>query len=438
MGTRILLVDEPSASADLHRQVQALGHDSVRAASGAEAVSRLRSEEFDVCLADLNGSAGESEALLEAARTRRPPVPVVALTGESTVREAVAALRAGAVDFLSRPFHAELFTDTLRRAVGAGAASTDGRRAVDGATLVGEHPAVRLMLERINQVAGTDANILIRGEAGTGKQAIARLVHAASPRRAEPFVAVNLGELPDPLPESELFGEAAHPGRLVQAHRGTLFLDEVAALSKPLQERLLRVLRERAVHQADGSSVTVDLRVIAASSRNLEQLVRDGALRDDLYYRLDVIPIEVPALRDCKEDIPLLADYFRREANARAGLDVPSFPPEVMSRLVAYDWPGNVRQLETTVERLVHLAGDRPVTLIDLPTNLRADIFDLGVGTLDLPPYGVDLRLLLTRLEDRLIGQALERTGGNKNRAAELLGMNRTTLVEKLRRRNVA
>jgi DNA-binding NtrC family response regulator len=167
-------------------------------------------------------------------------------------------------------------------------------------------------------------------------------------------------------------------------------------------------------------------------------MVRDGILSDDLYYRLDVIPIEVPALRERKDDIPMLADYFRREINARIGLAVPGFSPEVMKRLCSYDWPGNIRQLEATVEKLVHLAADRAVTLNDLPTNLRADVVDLGVGIVDLPPYGVDLRLLLTRLEERLIGQALERTGGNKNRAAELLGMNRTTLVEKLRRRNVA
>jgi DNA-binding NtrC family response regulator len=439
MGTRILLVDEPSTSGDLHRLVQELGHDGVLAASSAEAVSKLQTEEFDLCLADVHLPEGEAQALLEAARMRRPPVPVVALTAEATVKSAVAALRAGAVDFLAKPFHAELFAETVRRALGTVAGSNDGRRLADGASLVGEHPAIRLMLERIDQVAATDANILIRGEPGTGKKMIARLVHAASARRAGPFVAVSLAELPQPVAEATLFGEEGYPGRILAAQQGTLFLDEVSALSKPLQERLLRVLRERTVAAtSDGPRVVVDLRVIAASSRNLEQLVRDGALSDDLYYRLDVIPIEVPALRERREDIPLLAEYFRREANGRAGLDVPAFSPEVLARLCAHDWPGNIRQLETTVERLVHLAGDRAVTLIDLPTTLRTDILDLGMGTVDLPPYGVDLRLLLTRLEARLIGQALERTGGNKNRAAELLGMNRTTLVEKLRRRNVA
>jgi DNA-binding NtrC family response regulator len=380
--------------------------------------------------------------VLEAARTRRPPVPVVALTGEATVKHAVAALRAGAVDFLSKPFHTEILAQTLRRALGLATASNDGPHPTDGATLVGEHPAIRLMLERIDQVADTDANVLIRGEAGTGKQMIARLVHASSARRGGPFVAVSLADLTEATADAELFGDPAtpgHPGRILAAQHGTLFLDEVSALPKPVQAKLLRMLMEREVLSPDSEHpIPVNIRIIAAASRNLEQMVRDGTLSDDLYYRLDVIPIEVPALRERKDDIPVLADHFRREINARAGLNVPGFSPEVMKRLGSYDWPGNIRQLETTVEKLVHLAADRAVTLNDLPTNLRADVVDLGVGIVDLPPYGVDLRLLLTRLEERLIGQALERTGGNKNRAAELLGMNRTTLVEKLRRRSVA
>jgi len=304
---------------------------------------------------------------------------------------------------------------------------------------VGEHPAIRLMLERIDQVADTDANVLIRGESGTGKEMIARLVHASSARRSGPFVAVNLAELPEAVADAELFGEPGRTGRILSAQHGTLFLDEISALAKPVQAKLLRMLQEREVMSSDGgTAVPVNIRIIAAASRNLEQMVRDGTLSDDLYYRLDVIPIEVPALRERKEDIAVLADHFRRDINARTALDVPGFSPEVMKRLSSYDWPGNIRQLETTVEKLVHLAANRAVTLNDLPTSLRADVVDLGVGIVDLPPYGVDLRLLLTRLEERLIGQALERTGGNKNRAAELLGMNRTTLVEKLRRRSVA
>jgi DNA-binding NtrC family response regulator len=438
MGTRILLVDdEPAARAALHRLVVAMGHDGVLALDGADALVKMQTETFDLCLADAD--MPEGYAVLEAARTRRPPVPVVALTGEATVKHAVAALRAGAVDFLSKPFHSEILAQTLRRALGTATGSNDGPHPTDGATLVGEHPAIRLMLERIDQVADTDANVLIRGEAGTGKQMIARLVHASSARRGGPFVAVSLADLPEAVADAELFGTPGTTGRILAAQHGTLFLDEVSALPKAVQAKLLRMLMEREVLPPGAEHpIPVNIRIIAAASRNLEQMVRDGTLSDDLYYRLDVIPIEVPSLRERKDDIPVLSDHFRREINARMGLDVPGFSPEVMKRLGSYDWPGNIRQLETTVEKLVHLAADRPVTLNDLPTNLRADVVDLGVGIVDLPPYGVDLRLLLTRLEERLIGQALERTGGNKNRAAELLGMNRTTLVEKLRRRSVA
>jgi DNA-binding NtrC family response regulator len=436
MGDRILLVDDPSTGADLLRMVQALGYEAVLAGSTAEGATRLRNQAFALCLADMDRGPAETSALLEAARAARPPVPVLALTAGPSVKDAVAALRAGAIDFLSRPFAVEPCAEVLRRALLPGGAQ-ESARAADGATLVGEHPAVRLMIERIDQVAGTDANILIRGEAGTGKQMIARLVHAASARRAGPIVSVSAAELPEGTTEAVLFGDGQQLGLLRQAHQGTLFLDEVGALPAPAQARLLRALQERSL-QADGETVPVDVRVIAASSRNLEQLVREGAFSDDLYYRLDVIPIEVPALRERIDDIPILADHFRRETNARAGLNVPGFSAEVARRLCSYEWPGNLRQLEATVERLVRQTVDREVTLNDLPTTLRADVVELGVGTLDLPPYGVDLRLLLTRLEDRLIGQALQRTGGNKNRAAELLGMNRTTLVEKLRRRNVA
>src|SRR6185436_2492791 len=205
-----------------------------------------------------------------------------------TVKHAVAALRAGAVDFLSKPFHNEILAQTLRRALGNATGSNDGPHPTEGATLVGEHPAIRLMLERIDQVADTDANVLIRGEAGTGKEMIARLVHASSARRAGPFVAINLAQLTEALADGELFGDAGRPGRILAAQHGTLFLDEVSALPKPVQAKLLRVLQEREVLSADGAHpIPVNIRIIAAASRNLEQMVRDGTLSDDLYYRLD-------------------------------------------------------------------------------------------------------------------------------------------------------
>jgi transcriptional regulator with PAS, ATPase and Fis domain len=290
--------------------------------------------------------------------------------------------------------------------------------------------------------------VLIRGETGTGKEVVARLIHGASQRRAGPFVAVNLSAIPEALAESELFGhvrgaftgaDKARTGRFVAAHGGTLFLDEIGEMPRAVQVKLLRALQEREVTPVGASeAIPVDVRVIAATHRNLEGMIAEGAFREDLYYRLDVVPIEIPPLRERRQDIPALAEHFRGEVNAREARAVPGFALDVMQRLDAYDWPGNVRELENLVERLVVVASCRMVVMNDLPAHLRTEVVDLEHASLDLPPSGVDLRVFLTQLEERLIAQALARTGGNKNRAAELLGMNRTTLVEKLRRRNVA
>jgi transcriptional regulator with PAS, ATPase and Fis domain len=307
---------------------------------------------------------------------------------------------------------------------------------------------MKQVLERVDQVAGTDASVLNRGETGTGKEVIARLLHGASQRRGAPFVAINMAAIPEALAESELFGhvrgaftgaDKSRIGRLVAANKGTLFFDEIGDMPRPLQAKLLRVLQERTVTPVGGSeNIAVDVRVIAATHRNLEEMIRDGTFREDLFYRLDVIPIEIPPLRERRQDIPALAEHFRSEVNAREGRAVLGFALDVMQRLCSYDWPGNVRELENLIERLVVVAGGRMVMIEDLPPALRTNVIDLESGTLELPASGVDLRTLLAQLEEKLIGQALERTGGNKNRAAELLGMNRTTLVEKLRRRNVA
>jgi len=307
---------------------------------------------------------------------------------------------------------------------------------------------MRAVLDQIDRVADTDATVLVRGETGTGKEVIARLIHASSTRSSGPFVAVNMAAIPESLAESELFGhvkgaftgaDKARVGRFLSAQRGTLFFDEIGDLPRNLQAKLLRVLQDREVTPVGSSeAVPADVRVVAATHRNLEEMVREGSFREDLFYRLEVVPIQVPPLRARRDDIPALAEHFRREVNVREGRDVPGFAPEVMDRLCAHDWPGNVRELENLVERLVVVAGGREVMSSDLPSHMRLDLVDLDAGHLDLPSSGLDLRLLLSQLEDRLIGQALARTGGNKNRAAELLGMNRTTLVEKLRRRNVA
>jgi DNA-binding NtrC family response regulator len=450
MGKKILLVDDdPSIHAGLLRLIRSLGGEAVAAGTGAEARQRLETQDFDLCVADLQLSDGDGRAVVRAAREHRPPVPVVALlTAEGTIADAVEALRSGAVDVLAKPFHFSAVQETLTRLL----ASEPGRggrgRPTPGVAVIGEHPAMRLVLDRVEQIADTDASVLIRGETGTGKEVVARLIHGASARRSAPFVAVNVAAIPEPLVESELFGhvrgaftgaDKPRTGRFVAASGGTLFFDEIGEMPRGMQAKLLRVLQERVVTPVGATeSIPVDVRVVAATHRNLEGMIADGSFREDLFYRLDVVPIEIPPLRERRHDIPALAEHFRSEVNAREGRAVPGLALDVVQRLCAYDWPGNVRELENLIERLVVVAANRMVVMEDLPAHLRTNVVDLENATLDLPESGVDLRVFLTQLEERLIAQALERTGGNKNRAAELLGLNRTTLVEKLRRRNVA
>jgi DNA-binding NtrC family response regulator len=449
MAKKILLVDDdPSIHAGLLRLIRSLGHDVTSVATASEAIQRLGAEVFDLCITDLQLGDGDGRQVVTSARACRPPVTVVVLTAHGTIADAVEALRNGAADVLAKPFHISVLEQALTRVLAADQARLGRGRPTPGVAVIGDHPAMQLVLDRVEQIADTDASVLIRGETGTGKEVVARLIHGASGRRSGPFVAVNVAAIPEPLAESELFGhvrgaftgaDKARTGRFVAAHRGTLFLDEIGEMPPALQVKLLRALQEREVTPVGGSdTIAVDVRVVAATHRNLEAMIADGTFREDLFYRLDVVPIEIPPLRERRLDIPALAEHFRQEVNAREGRGVPGFALDVMQRLCAYDWPGNVRELENLVERLVVVAGNRMVVMEDLPSNLRTSVVDLENATLDLPESGVDLRLFLTQLEERLIAQALERTGGNRNRAAELLGMNRTTLVEKLRRRNVA
>jgi DNA-binding NtrC family response regulator len=451
MDKVILLVDDdPSIHAGLVRLIKTLGYQAATAASGAEAIARLQAETFDLCVTDLRLPSADGHAVLKQARASRPPVATIVLSAEGTVADAVEALRAGAADVIAKPFHISVLEQAMVRLLASppAAAASWRVRQTPGAAVIGDHPAMKQVLERVEQVAGTEASVLIRGETGTGKEVVARLLHGASQRRSGPFVAVNMAAIPEALSESELFGhvrgaftgaDRARTGRFLAANRGTLFFDEIGEMPRALQAKLLRVLQERVVTPVGGSeSLPVDVRVIAATHRNLDAMIQEGTFREDLFYRLDVIPIEIPPLRERRQDIPAMAEHFRAEVNAREGRSVRGFALDVMQRLCAYDWPGNVRELENLIERLVVVAGDRMVVMDDLPPNLRTSVVDLEPGTLELPLGGVDLRTLLSQLEDKLIGQALERTGGNKNRAAELLGMNRTTLVEKLRRRHVA
>jgi DNA-binding NtrC family response regulator len=428
--------------------VRALGCAPTETASVTDAIGQLTRHRFDLCIVDCGLPAGEAAAVIMKARACRPAVTAVALIADGSVAGAVEALRAGAADVLAQPFHPSALEEMLRRLMPAGPDRAMPGRPTPGVAVIGQHPSMRALLAQVAQVADTDASVLIRGETGTGKEVIARLIHGASGRRTGPFVAVNMAAIPESLAEAELFGhvrgaftgaEKARAGRLCAAHGGTLFLDEIGEMPRSVQAKLLRVLQEREVTPVGGGTASrIDVRVLAATHRDLEALVEEGKLREDLYYRLDVVPIAIPPLRERRDDITALAEHFRREVNAREGRAVPGFALDVMQRLSHYDWPGNVRELENMVERLVVVAGTRMVVMADLPAHMRTEVLDLEQAAMDLPPAGVDLQLLLSGIEERFIAEALARTGGNRNRAADLLRLNRTTLVEKLRRRNVA
>lgn len=324
--------------------------------------------------------------------------------------------------------------------------------------LVGESPAIQEIFNTIEKVSQTDSTVLITGESGTGKELIARAIHDNSARTSKPMVVVNCGAIPSELLEAELFGHVKgaftgatqnRVGRFEMAHGGTLFLDEVGELPLHLQVKLLRVLQTRQFEQVGSNrTVEVDVRIIAATNRDMEDMVAKREFREDLYYRLNVIPVRIPSLRDRKSDIPLLVNHFVQQFNQLTGHAVEAPSGEIMEALLAYDWPGNIRELENLMERLVILKGQGTVDLGDLPHRIfqrYAEGRPAGAGALSewefprmvLPNSGLDLKAIVDAFENHLIDQALARTNNNKNRASDLLTMNRTTLVEKLRKRGM-
>jgi len=324
--------------------------------------------------------------------------------------------------------------------------------------LVGQSLEIQNVFKTIEKVSQTDSTVLITGESGTGKELVARAIHDHSPRASKPMVVVNCGAIPSELLEAEFFGHIkgaftgatqSRQGRFEAAQGGTLFLDEVADIPLHLQVKLLRVLQTRQFEPIGSSrTLEVDVRIIAATNRDLEDAVQKKEFREDLYYRLNVIPVKIPSLRERKSDIPILVNHFIQEFNQLTGHSVEAPSGEIMEALMAYDWPGNIRELENLMERMVILKGQGTVDLGDLPHRIfqkYAEGRPQGVGALSewefprmvLPNSGVDLRAIVAAFENHLVDQALARTSNNKNRASELLQMNRTTLVEKLRKRGM-
>ena len=460
----LLVEDEAPLREAIAEQLGDRGYLVEQAESGEAALARLEEFAFDIIITDLRLPGIDGSAVVEAAVGRYPHIIAIVVTGYGTLKDAVGAIKRGAWDFVSKPFQIDELLHVLdaaleqRRLTSENAylrAQLEERYRFEG--IVGKSRAMARLFQLLETVAPTNSTILITGETGTGKEVVARAIHHSGPRRLHRFVALNCSAIPETLLEAELFGHVRgaftgavgnRQGRMEQAHKGTLFLDEVGTMSAALQMKLLRVLQEREFERVgDSHTIKVDVRVIAATNTDLGRMVADGQFREDLFYRLNVIPVQLPPLRERKEDIPLLVRHFLEKFSADRGGDDRSAkasgdrPPsltvsqEAMRRLMAYQWPGNVRQLENTVERAVALsAGRARIDLDDLPAEIQQAQEPALTSTVTLPEDGVDLDVFIAGIERELIHRSLERTGGNKGQAARLLNLKRTTLVEKLKR----
>ena len=432
----ILLVEDEAAQRKLISEI--LGRDgyAVREAGTVEeALSAIEEEVPDLILCDWRMPGRDGGELLDEVGERALGSAFIVMTAYGSIAHAVDAVRRGADDYLGKPFEREALLLAVRRVLHTRRLEHENlklREAIregDGfGELIGRSQAMAQLYRTIEKVAATDATVLVVGESGTGKELVARSLHRTSRRTDRPFVAVNCAAIPETLIESELFGHekgaftGAHrrrEGRFEEADGGTLFLDEIASMPLPLQATLLRVLQERRFTRVGGTGeVETDVRVIAASNRDLPSLVSEGGFREDLYYRLNVVPIELPPLRDRMEDVPLLASTFLEQASTRHGIEVSPLSPSVLRPLTDYGWPGNVRELANVVERLVLLSEDGRPSIDDLPREIRS----VGAGQgcpFSLPAEGV----VWERVEAGLLSQALDRCRGNRAAAARLLGL---------------
>ena len=418
------------------------------AADGEAALKALDGFAFDVIISDLRLPGLDGRAVIDRALARYPGILAIVVTGYGTVKDAVEVIKAGAADFIAKPFTFDELMHVLSNALEQKRLKSENaylHQQLDErfglGAMVGKSAAMRALFQLIETVAPTNATILITGESGTGKELVARAIHQTSPRHRERFVAINVSAIPETLLDAELFGHVKgaftgavgmRQGRLEQADKGTLFLDEVGTMPMPLQMKLLRVLQEREFERiGDTRSIRVDVRIVAATNADLPKMVKEGSFREDLYYRLNVIHVQLAPLRERPEDIPLLVKRFIDKFSKEA----VTVSQEAMRKLMAFQWPGNVRQLENAVERAIALLGSRKqIDVTDLPPDVQAVSEDGMKPSLDLPDRGIDLPTLVAQIERDLIGRALARTDQNKGAAARLLGLKRTTLVEKLKR----
>ncbi len=441
---RLILVaeDDPRTRESLSRAMIQAGYRTLTAADGAEALAILRRESVDALLTDLKMPGMDGMSLLERARAEFPETIVIILTAFATVDLAVEAMKKGAYDFLTKPIHLDKLELLLGHALEARSLVQENRelklrlRETFGLKqLLGRSAAMQRLREMIQQVAATDAAVLILGESGTGKELVAQAIHYGGRRADRTLVKVSCAALPEGLLESELFGHERgaftgardrRKGRFELAHGGTLFLDEVGDLSPQTQAKLLRVLQEQEFERVGGTeTIRVDVRLITATNRDLEGLVGEGSFREDLYYRLNVVPIRVPPLRERVEDIPILVAHFLRAFAERGGKPAPEVTGEALALLCRHSWPGNVRELQHVVESMLVFSTGDPIASRDLPPAIRGE----ARGS---DPGDRASKATLRDLERQAIVRTLVATGGNKRKAAEILGIGLKTLYRKI------
>jgi DNA-binding NtrC family response regulator len=449
---RLLIVDDELGSRESLKAVFAREYEVFLAEDASGALKRLGESRVDLVLLDVMLPEKDGVTLLREVQAIYPDIPVIMVSGAQAVRPVVEAMKAGAYDFITKPFDVQdlrrlvvraLESSTLKRRVEV--LEDDVAREFPVHGIIGQSPSFQRAMESVRKAAESDATVLIGGESGTGKELVARQLHALSPRRDEPFVAVHCAALPETLMESELFGhekgaftsaDTRKPGRFDLAGSGTLFFDEVSEMTLSTQVKLLRVIQEREYMRVGGTQVIrTNARIVAATAKNLGEEVRARRFRDDLYYRLNVVPVQLPPLRERVEDIPLLAHYFllffRRSMNTTAR----DFAPETMERMLRYSWPGNVREMRNLVERMLVLSGHE--ALIQ-PNALPDELFGPESGSTPRRPGGAQsLAAAVDTFERDLVMNALKQAGGVQTRAAEILGTTRRILKYRMDKLNL-
>ncbi len=450
---KILVVDDENYMREIVRHaLENTGFQVEEAADGKAALQMIRRYPYDVIVTDLRMPGSPGEKILEEALSIFPETIVIIMTGFGNIQTAVEAIRCGAYDYLPKPFQLDELVMRVEKGLQERKLKSENNllrselhEKYQSSSLVGNSPAMHQIYRMATLVADKTSTVLITGETGTGKELVARAIHYSGPRKNQPMVCVNCGAIPSSLLEDELFGHVkgaftgAHQhriGRFEQANHGTLFLDEVGNMPADLQVKLLRVLQEREFQKVGGTNtIKVDVRIIAATNVDLQEKVKKGEFRDDLYYRLNVIPIQIPPLRQRPEDIPLLVSHFVKKFCIEQQQPLKQVSHAAMKQLAVFDWPGNVRQVENAVEMAVALSGDRQfLDLADFPIVGDTGTDGLDLHRIDIPEEGLDFNTVVSDLERRLILRSLEATGGNKKKAASLLRLKRTTFVEKLKR----